>query len=142
MKSSSKSAKAKDGTIVYTKTDIKDLFNSLDQRKKGSLPAVRNLVFSMNSHTKTPQGAIGLPDHLIFTPEGLIIVEVKMKSTKDRMSEAQMTIQLFLKTHNYTYYVVETYEQAAALRNAIYRANVEGVSHTQYLPTEEPVDRD
>ena len=60
-------------------------------------------------------------------------MEVKMKSTKDRMSEAQLIIQLYLKTNNYTYYTVETFEQASALRNAIYRATLEKVSHRLYM---------
>jgi len=87
----------------------------------------------MNSNHKTPTGSIGLPDHMIFTPFGVVIVEVKMKATKDRLSERQIDLQIFLRTHNYWYYVVTTYEEAACLRNAIYRGNLEKESHEKYI---------
>lgn len=133
MKTSSKPVKNTTGAIEYTKTDIKDLFNSLDPRKKGSLPGANSRVFSMNSNHKMPTGSVGLPDHMIFTPQGPIFIEVKMKSTKDRLSEVQLDLQIYLQMHGYHYFIVTAFEEAAHLRNAIYRAALERTDFTTYV---------
>lgn len=55
------------------------------------------LVYNFNTSHSQRSGTAKLCDHIIITPKSVNFIEVKLKSTRDRMSEGQEQLEQLLE---------------------------------------------
>ena len=77
------------------------------------------LVYNFNTQTGMKSGSQrGLCDHLIISIYGIHFIEVKLKSTKDKIRESQKPLAQILKkltSKDIYYWIVDSLERAKSL---------------------------
>jgi hypothetical protein len=85
------------------------------------------LVYNFNTSHSQRSGTSKLCDHIVITPRGVHFIEVKLKSTRDRMSDGQEQLESLLEriqsnkgnSCSVNYWNVDSYEYAQVVSGFI-----------------------
>lgn len=75
-------------------------------RRLKELEKLGYLVFNFSFNKYLPKSLVGLPDFLIIKKGKIYFIELKLKRTKDKLSEKQIAIKEKIERFGFDYYVI------------------------------------